>query len=147
MRSSIKYKALALVTLLAVGFGLLAPATALAAPAVLPTTFAAACEDINPDNSTKELEKSREKGAAQNYGLNCIVQRYVYPFIAFMSAVAGIAVVISIVLGGIQYSSAGGDPGKVAAARERITKAIIALLAFLFLFAFLNWLLPGGIGN
>lgn len=127
------------------GFILAAPTVVSAASLQPPVTFAADdCQDVDPDNSTGELKKARE-GA--NYGLNCLSKKYLQPAIAFMSAVAGLAVAISIVLGGIQYSSAGGDPGKVAAARDRIRNAIFALLAFLFLYAFLNWLLPGGIGN
>ena len=146
MRSFKKYKALLIVSLIFTGFGVAMPAAVSAAP-LAPTTFAAACEDVTPQNSTKQLEQAREKGQKENFGLRCITERYVNPAIALMSGIAGVAVVISIVLGGIQYSAAGGDPGKVAAARNRISKAIIALLAFLFLFAFLNWLLPGGIGN
>lgn len=57
----------------------------------------------------------------------------------------GVVVAISIVAAGIQYGSAGSDPGKVAAAKKRLTASIMALLAYLFMFAFLQWLLPGGV--
>lgn len=77
----------------------------------------------------------------------CIIDRYVNPFINTFSALAGIAVVASIIYGGIQYSSAGGDSSKVGAAKSRIGKSIGALVFFIFLYAFLNYLVPGGVGN
>jgi hypothetical protein len=73
------------------------------------------------------------------------VQGYINPFINFLAALVGVAVVISIVIGGIQYSSSGGDPAKAAAAKNRIRNAIVALVAFFFLYALLNFLIPGGL--
>lgn len=74
-----------------------------------------------------------------------LITKYVNPAIRLLSGLVGVAVTISIVVGGIQYASAGGDPSKVVAARNRIRDAVLALLAYLFMFAFLQWLLPGGI--
>jgi len=73
-----------------------------------------------------------------------LVEKYGIPFLNFLGAVVGLVVTISIVVGGIQYSSSADDPKKLAAAKERIRNAVIALIAFLFLFAFLQWLVPGG---
>jgi|GEM_PF-701552 len=70
---------------------------------------------------------------------------YINPAVKVLSGLMGVIVVISIVVGGIQYSSAGGDPGKVSAARKRIMNSVIALLAYLFMLAFLQFLLPGGL--
>lgn len=72
---------------------------------------------------------------------------YLVVFINFLSAAIGIVVVIVIVLAGIQYSTAGGDPGKTATAKKRIVNAIMALLAYFALFMFMQWLLPGGFLN
>jgi len=74
-----------------------------------------------------------------------LFDKYINPLIAFLTAIAGVIIVISIIAGGVQYSAAGGDPSKVAAAKNRITNAIIALIAIIFLFAFLQWLVPGGL--
>lgn len=76
---------------------------------------------------------------------NCGIVKYLVLFIRVLSGIVGITVAISIAVGGIQYSMAGGDPSAVANARKRIMNAIIALLAFIFTFAFLNWLVPGGV--
>ncbi len=63
----------------------------------------------------------------------------------FLAALVGITVVGSIVYGGILYSSAADNPQKLQAAKDRIRNAIIALIAFIFLFSFLQWLVPGGL--
>ncbi len=73
-----------------------------------------------------------------------IINDYVNPFIKLLTAVIGVVIVISVVVAGIQYSAAGGDPSGVAAAKKRITAAVIALIAYAFLLGFLRWLVPGG---
>lgn len=85
------------------------------------------------------------KGNCANIAKCDLINNYVNPFIKFMGALVGVAVVMSIVMGGIQYGSSGGDPSKVTAAKNRIRNALVALVAFLFLLTALNFLLPGGI--
>jgi hypothetical protein len=63
----------------------------------------------------------------------------------FLSALVGVVVVAVIVLGGIQYSMAGDNPAAVTAAKQRIINGLIALVAFLLMFSFLQWLIPGGV--
>ena len=105
--------------------------------------FAAACTNVNRQNAVDQLKETKKEQS----GLRCFVENYVNPAVAFLAALAGVAVVISVIVGAIQYSSAGGDPSKVTAARNRIVESIVALLAFLFLYAFLNFLLPGGVNG
>jgi hypothetical protein len=57
----------------------------------------------------------------------------------------GIVVVVMIIWGGIQYMTAGNSPESTAQAKQRIMNALIALFAFLLTFAFIQWLIPGGI--
>jgi hypothetical protein len=107
-------------------------------------------KDLDPQKPCQFPDKldSTPDGAAKTCtGGDCsgLIKNYVNPFIKLLSGLVGVIVVISIVVGGIQYASAGGDPGKVSAAKKRIYNTIIALLAYLFMFAFLNWLIPGGI--
>lgn len=52
-------------------------------------------------------------------------------------------VIIVIIVGGIQYSLAGGNPKQAADARRRIAKALVSLIAYIFLWAFLRYLIPG----
>jgi hypothetical protein len=63
----------------------------------------------------------------------------------FLSAGVGIVVIGAIILGGIQYSLAGDNATATSAAKKRITDGLIALAAFIFMFAFLQWLIPGGL--
>lgn len=79
---------------------------------------------------------------------NCdLVALYVNPFIRVLSIIVGLVVAASLIMGGIQYSAAGGDPQKTSAAKNRITNTLLAFLAYAFLYAFLNFLVPGGIFN
>lgn len=75
----------------------------------------------------------------------CATEGYITSIINILSASVGIIVVIMLIVGGIQYSSAGGDPSRIAAAKKRIYSALLALITFLFLFALLQWLVPGGV--
>lgn len=72
------------------------------------------------------------------------VAKYVNPAIKLFSLSFGLIAVISIILGGINYSTSEGDPQKAASAKSRITNTIIAIFAYLFLYAFLQFLIPGG---
>jgi hypothetical protein len=76
---------------------------------------------------------------------NCGILRYVVIITNFLSAMVGIVVVGSLILGGIQYSMSGSDPQKVSAAKTRIRNSIIALIVFIFTYSFLNYLIPGGV--
>lgn len=71
--------------------------------------------------------------------------KYLNPLVKLLGGAVGVVVVLMIVIGGVQYSSAGSDPQQVAEARKKITNAVFALFAYIFLFAFLNWAVPGGI--
>ena len=74
-----------------------------------------------------------------------LVSKYVNPLINFLAALVGLAVTIAIIYGGIEYASAGGDSQKISIAKNRIRNAIIALITFFFLYALLNFLIPGGL--
>lgn len=62
-----------------------------------------------------------------------------------LTAVAGLAVVGSIIVGGIQYMSAGGNASQVSAAKNRIFVSVASLIMLGFGYALLQWLVPGGI--
>jgi hypothetical protein len=143
-------------------FGLLvAVSTTLVAPAVTMAAETPVCTDKNGDGKinvndldpqkpcryTDELKSTPDAAAKTCTGGDCsgLIKNYVNPFIKFLTGLIGVVVTISIIVGGIQYSSAGGDPGKVAAAKKRIYNTLIALVAYIFMFAFLQWLIPGGI--
>jgi hypothetical protein len=76
-----------------------------------------------------------------------VIGKYVGPAITLLAISFGLIATISLILGGIQYSMSEGDPQKSSSAKNRITNTIIAVVAFLFLFAFLEFLIPGGVFN
>lgn len=76
-----------------------------------------------------------------------IVEKYINPTINVLAMIVGLLSVISIMIGGVQFASSDGDPQKAAAAKGRIAKTIVALVSFMFLYAFLQFLVPGGIFN
>lgn len=76
---------------------------------------------------------------------NNLFTRYVNPGIKLLSAMIGLLCVIGIMAGGLQYVSAAGDPQKVANGKRHIWTAILAFIAYLFFFAVLNFLIPGGV--
>jgi len=76
---------------------------------------------------------------------NCQIIKYITDGIKILSAAVGIVVVIMIAVGGVQYSSARDNPQAVAAAKGRIINAILALVAYLFMFSLLQYLIPGGV--
>lgn len=76
---------------------------------------------------------------------NAFVDKYINPFIILLSGLVGVIAVISIIVAGIQYAGSADDPSIVSKAKQRIFNTVVGLLAYIFLFAFLNYLIPGGI--
>ncbi|MGH7193419.1 MAG: pilin [Candidatus Saccharimonadales bacterium] len=76
-----------------------------------------------------------------------LINNYVNPFINLLSIAFGLIAVISLIMGGIQYSTSQGDPQKSAQAKSRISNTFLAIFAYLFLYAFLQFLIPGGLFN
>ena len=64
-----------------------------------------------------------------------------------MSIGVGILGVIGISVVGIQYLTAGPNTEKTTKAKRRLFEIVIGLVAYAIMFAFLQWLLPGGLLN
>lgn len=67
---------------------------------------------------------------------------YLRGIIVFLGGAIGLAVVITIIVSGIQYSSSAGNPANITKAKERLTNAVIGLVLYLFLAAILRYLVP-----
>lgn len=111
---------------------------------MVPTVSATTPDDPLEEAPTSVPNDCNAPGGNINQG-NCGIIRYLVMFINILSALVGIVVVGSIIYGGIQYSMAGSDPGKIGEAKNRIRNALIALLFFIFGYSFLNYLVPGGV--
>jgi hypothetical protein len=69
----------------------------------------------------------------------------VFGLIRFLSVGVGLVVIASVVYSGIMYSVSQGNPEKTAQAKSQIQTAIIALIFYLFIFAIVQFLVPGGL--
>jgi hypothetical protein len=109
------------------------------------------CTSSNPPDGCVACDGNNCTDSAANPNADCdkqgcdLIQKYVNPGINLLSIAFGIIAVISLIMGAIQYSASGGDPQKVSQAKKRIFNTIVAMLAFFFLVAFLQFLIPGGI--
>jgi hypothetical protein len=54
-----------------------------------------------------------------------------------------LVVVISIAISGVQYSTSQDNPEAVKSARKRIVNALIGLVAYFLLGAFIGFIIPG----
>ena len=76
---------------------------------------------------------------------NCdLIAKYVNPILNVLTVAFGLIAVISLILGGIMYITSEGDPQKASRAKTRIFNTIVAVVAYMFLYAFLQFLIPGG---
>lgn len=67
--------------------------------------------------------------------------------INYLTGLAGVVIVGVIIVGGIQYMLAGDNSQGTAAAKQRITHAIIALVFFSIAWSILQFIVPGGAFN
>ncbi|MEI6228501.1 MAG: hypothetical protein WCP11_00515 [Candidatus Saccharibacteria bacterium] len=65
--------------------------------------------------------------------------------INILTAGIGTAAIGGIIYGSILYSSAGGSADQIKKARELIINIVIGLVAFALMWAFLNFIIPGGV--
>lgn len=150
---------ISLVILSLIGFLLFRPALAAAFPVTCPDGFQTSAS--TPDGAVAACANHQTGGPEaddapgsttltgdctdQDLTKNCGIVGYLLLTINILSGIVGVVVIAMMIAGGIQYSSAGGDPGKVVAAKKRIGNALLALVAYIFLYAFLQWIVPGGI--
>lgn len=104
-----------------------------AAPTVSAAT--SACKDLK----TSIIECNTDGG---NPLMSILIQ-----VINFLAVGVGIAVVGGIIWGGMIYATSNGDSGKTKQAITIIVNAIVGLLLFMFMYAFINYLVPGGLFN
>jgi hypothetical protein len=77
-------------------------------------------------------------------GDNPIIRVFMEVF-NFFAVGIGILTVAGIILGGIKYATANGNTSQAEQGITTIVNAVIGLLLFIFMFALLNWLVPGGL--
>jgi hypothetical protein len=68
----------------------------------------------------------------------------IFAIIRFLSDGVGLVVIASVMVGGIQYIGARGDPNATSLAVNRLTSSIVALIIFIFAYAILDYVIPAG---
>jgi hypothetical protein len=106
-------------------------------------TTSASGSGSSPDKSA--CDNTTNTPALKKCVQNNAITKDLQLIVNVLSAGVGIIIIGMIILGGTQYSMAGDNAQAITAAKQRITNALIALAAYLFLFAFLQWLVPGGL--
>lgn len=137
------------VSLLAVFF--LLPASSVSPFSAQSSTVSAQCTPTGPNdpNCICTSQGCTPAGKAASPGntdlSNNPIVKDIQLVLNFLSVGVGIFVVGVIIVGGIQYSIAGESPEAVGKAKQRIMNGLIALVAFIFTYSFVQWLVPGGI--
>ena len=82
------------------------------------------CESLTDEKAKLEcnLGKLPQTAADEKYAKNIFNEAY---------AVAGLIAVVVIIVGAVQYVTSGGDPGKVAKAKNTILYSVIGLIIVL----------------
>lgn len=100
------------------------------------TTFAAAAADSCP--------KKTNVIPCVNGG-NGSIWNLLTVFVNFLAAGVGVAVLIGIIFGAFLYASAGGSADQAKRGIGYVRNALIALLLFIFMYAIINFIIPGGL--
>lgn len=110
-------------------------------------------DQVYSNDKKKCVDKSNPTGAGTSgvdpaiecKDKNCdLIGKYVNPAINLFSVAFGLIAIISIILGSINYAMSEGDPQKASKAKKRIVDTVFAVVAYIFLFSFLQFLIPGG---
>ena len=94
-----------------------------------PVTSLNDCSDVGGDNNDNNLITM----------INAIINTII--------AAVGFVAVVVIILGGVNYTTSAGDPGKVKKAKDTILYGIIGLVIALLAFAIVNFVLSSLLGG
>lgn len=107
-------------------------------------------EGLNVDCRSGQNDANCCNGVAVSFDVGCVpnenpIVGYLLGVINFIGVAFGASVLAVVIYAGIEFITARGMPEKIQQAKKRITNAIIALLGFIFMYAILQWLIPGGL--
>lgn len=95
-------------------------------------------EDTTLENTSESLHQADDSESGKFFSYLTII------FTVF-SALAGVAMVTSLVVAGIQYATAGDNAGAISKAKSRIVYTLITLLLYVMLFYIVTWLIPSDV--
>jgi hypothetical protein len=80
-----------------------------------------------------------------NTGNGGAIAEYLKLILQLLGGGIGLIITLMLIIGGVQYITSAGDPARIKAAKQRIQDALIALFLFLTAYAFLIFIVPGGL--
>lgn len=146
-----------MLSLISAGLLLLMPPTLVGAVAIDAGGTTSSQPKTNTTTSTTKKTKTPAKsnagcGSIQTQVISCSdkvggnpIYSLLIMLVNFLAVGVGIAVVIGVLIGAYKYIMSNGNAGQVEDAKKTITNSIIALFLFAFMYAFINFLVPGGV--
>lgn len=134
-----------------------ADGTTVTAPKIGPTLdtqdFIAACGSRGYDGPGTPGGEPSDESSGESAGSSSDVggtgsaelDDWLNKVVNLLSALVGLAIVVSLVVAGVQYITARDNANQVSAAKNRIMMAVLGFALFLMGYAFLQWLIPGGV--
>jgi hypothetical protein len=113
---------------------------------IAPGTPGACTVRINgPDDAKGKPTTLLSAGVSNDPKTGGAIINYLRGWLRLANGAVALVIMLMLVVAGIQYITSLANPTSVAAAKKRITNAIIALVMWLMMFAALQFLMPGGI--
>lgn len=111
--------------------------TAANADAKTKASFTSRNSSVNCDGSTPD---KLQKCVSDNPLIQQMTQ-----IIQFLTIGVSVVITIIVIIGGFQYMTARNNPQAVTGAKKKIAAALIAFVAYMLLWAFMQYLIPGGV--
>jgi hypothetical protein len=73
------------------------------------------------------------------------IEDFLYAVIRFLTNGIGVMMVLAVIGAGIQYTMSEGSAETTMKAKKRITNIVLAAFVYLFIYAILQFLVPGGL--
>ena len=110
-------------------------------------TYAAGKRQVLCPGTTNQYESDLSKCNNLNANSNKNdLMTVINTIINVIIGVIGFVAVVVIILGGVQYTTSAGDPGKVKKAKDTILYGIIGLVVALLAYAIVNFVLSSILG-
>lgn len=106
---------------------------------LLPTHTVFATDDIcNVSNVSDEIKAA---SGCEGYDTGSDLGNTIINIINVVISVIGIVAVIAIIIGGVQYMTSTGDPGKIKKAKDTIMYAVIGLIIVILAAVIVNFVI------
>ena len=107
-------------------------------------------EDENGNLTTSNGNNSKSSGSSAEAKTAILpsdwkIEDILNMILVVVTTGAGIAAVGSIVFAGILYITARDNAGQVSKAKTMIMNTVIGIIAYILMWAFLEWIIPGGV--